>query len=64
MRTNIGNIDKIGRIVIGVALLAATVTGMIGLWGWIGVVPLLTGLAGYCPLYQVFGFSTCPMKQQ
>ena len=64
MRTNIGDIDKIGRIVIGVALLAATVTGMIGLWGWIGVVPLLTGLAGYCPLYQVFGFSTCPMKQQ
>jgi hypothetical protein len=64
MKTNVGGIDKIARIVVGVALLAATVTGTIGLWGWIGVVPLATGLTGYCPLYQVLGFSTCPLKQQ
>lgn len=59
MKVNVGSIDRVLRIVIGIALIAATVAGQIGLWGWIGIVPLLTAFVGYCPAYQVFGLSTC-----
>jgi hypothetical protein len=62
MKTNVGNIDRILRIVIGLALIALTLTGTIGLWGWIGVVPLATAALGFCPLYTILGLSTCPMK--
>jgi hypothetical protein len=63
MKTNVGGIDRILRIVIGLALIAATLTGTIGVWGWIGVVPIATAAFGFCPLYTVFGFSSCPMKR-
>lgn len=63
MKTNVGGIDRIARIVLGVALIALTLTGAIGVWGWIGVVPLATAAIGYCPLYSVFGFSTCPARR-
>jgi hypothetical protein len=63
MKTNVGGIDRILRTVIGLALIALTLTGTIGLWGWIGVVPLLTAALGFCPLYTVLGFSSCPMKK-
>jgi hypothetical protein len=59
MNTNVGSIDRAARILLGVALLAATLFGAIGVWGWIGVVPLLTGLLQYCPLYTLFGVRTC-----
>lgn len=62
MKSNVGGIDKILRIVAGVVLLALTYTGTIGVWGWIGVVPLATGLLGNCPLYSILGMNTCPMK--
>jgi hypothetical protein len=62
MKTNVGGIDRILRIVIGLVLIALTLTGTIGVWGWIGVVPLLTAALGFCPLYTVLGFSSCPMK--
>ena len=62
MKTNVGNLDRILRIVLGVALLALMFMGKIGVWGWIGVVPLLTAGIGFCPLYTVLGFSTCPLK--
>ena len=62
MKTNVGGIDRILRVVIGLALIALTLTGAIGAWGWIGVVPLLTAAMGFCPLYTVLGFSTCPVK--
>jgi Protein of unknown function (DUF2892) len=62
-KTNVGTIDRIARVLIGVTLIALTLTGTIGVWGWIGVVPLLTAAMGSCPLYTVFGFSTCPMKR-
>jgi len=55
-------IERLLRIVLGVGLLALTVVGPKTLWGLIGVVPLATGLLGSCPLYTVFGFSTCPVK--
>ena len=63
MKTNVGGIDRILRIVIGLVLIALTLMGTIGAWGWIGIVPLATGALGSCPLYQVFGFSSCPMKK-
>ena len=62
-KSNVGGIDRILRVVIGIALIAMTLTGIIGVWGWIGVVPLLTAALGSCPLYTVLGMSTCPMKK-
>lgn len=62
MKSNVGGIDRILRIVLGIALIALTLTGTIGLWGWIGVVPLATAALGSCPLYTLLGFSTCPVK--
>ena len=63
MQTNVGNIDRILRAVIGLALIALTWAGTIGVWGWIGVVPLLTAALGFCPIYTMLGFSSCPMKK-
>ena len=62
MKTNEGTIDRALRVAVGILLLALTLTNTIGMWGWIGVVPLLTGAIGWCPLYTVFGVNTCPMK--
>jgi Protein of unknown function (DUF2892) len=61
-KTNVGTADRIARIVLGLVLIGLTLGGVIGVWGWIGVVPLLTAALGSCPLYSVLGFSTCPMK--
>lgn len=63
MKSNAGGIDRILRIVAGLVLLGLTLTGNIGVWGWIGVVPLATGLIGWCPAYTLLGFNTCPMKK-
>jgi uncharacterized membrane protein YqaE (UPF0057 family) len=62
MGKNVGGIDRIIRIVAGVVLIALAVTNTVGLWGYIGVVPLLTGLLGWCPPYAIFGFNTCRIK--
>ncbi|MGQ9724369.1 MAG: YgaP family membrane protein [Tepidimonas sp.] len=58
MKSNVGGIDRIVRIVAGLILIALAATGTVGVWGWIGVVPLATGLIGWCPAYLPFGFST------
>lgn len=63
MKTNVGGIDRTLRIVIGLVLIALAATGTVGVWGWIGVVPLATAALGFCPLYTVLGFNTCPMKR-
>ena len=63
MKTNVGTVDMILRIVVGIVLIALTLMGTIGIWGWIGVVPLATGLLKFCPLYAMLGMSTCPMKK-
>jgi Protein of unknown function (DUF2892) len=63
MKVNVGGLDKIVRIVAGAALIALAVTGTIGAWGWIGIVPLATGLLGICPLYSILGVNTCPLKK-
>lgn len=59
---NVGGIDKILRIVIGALLIVGALMGY-GVWMWIGVVPLLTGLTGRCGAYKLFGMSTCPLKK-
>lgn len=63
MKVNVGGIDRVLRIVVGLALIALTLLGYIGMWGWIGVVPLATGLIGFCPLYTLIGMNTCPAKK-
>lgn len=62
MKVNEGGVDRAIRIIVGLVLIALTLTGAIGAWGWIGVLPLATGLIGFCPAYSLFGFSTCPTK--
>jgi hypothetical protein len=62
MKTNEGSVDRVLRIVAGLALIGLAVTGKVGLWGYIGAVPLLTGAIGWCPLYTVLGINTCPRR--
>jgi hypothetical protein len=63
MKTNEGTIDRALRVIAGLALIGLTVSGTIGVWGYIGVVPLLTGIIGICPAYSILGLNTCPMKK-
>jgi len=62
MIKNVGGVDKILRIAVGALLIVLALTGTIGVWGWIGVVPLATGLVGNCPAYLPFGISTCKVE--
>jgi hypothetical protein len=64
MKLNVGGIDRILRIVVGLALIGATLAGLIGVWGWIGVVLLLTGAFKFCPAYTLLGMNTCPMEKK
>lgn len=59
MKANVGGFDKVLRIAVGLILIGLAATGMIGLWGWIGLAPLATGLIGWCPAYPLLGMSTC-----
>jgi hypothetical protein len=64
MKLNVGGIDRVARIVLGLVLIGLAATGTVGVWGWVGVVPLATGAIGWCPPYAIFGFSTCAMKNK
>jgi hypothetical protein len=59
MNANVGTIDRMIRIVVGVALIVLAAKGAVGVWGYIGVVPLLTGLFRFCPAYTLLGLNTC-----
>ncbi|MFZ5522325.1 MAG: YgaP family membrane protein [Pseudomonadota bacterium] len=59
MKANVGTLDRTARIVFGLVLIALAATGTIGIWGYVGIVPLLTGLFRYCPAYGVLGVDTC-----
>jgi len=59
---NEGTLDRIVRIVLGIVLLSLTLVGPQTLWGLIGLVPLITGVLGFCPLYKILGLRTCPLK--
>lgn len=59
MRCNVGGIDRILRMVVGLVLMGLAAAGIVGVWGWIGVVPLVTGLFRFCPAYPILKINTC-----
>ncbi|WP_163560077.1 DUF2892 domain-containing protein [Halomonas sp. NO4] len=63
MKRNVGGIDKMARIILGAVLIGLVLAGNIGVWGWIGVVPLATGLLNFCPAYKLLGINTCKLRQ-
>lgn len=62
LKVNEHPIERVARVVLGVVLVAMAAMGSIGAWGYIGVVPILTGALGTCPIYTMLGISTCPVK--
>ena len=60
---NEGKVDRILRVIVGLVVLSLCVIGPQTLWGLVGLVPLITGLLGFCPLYKILGLSTCPLKK-
>ena len=64
MKLNVGGIDRILRIVVGLVLIVLAATGTVGWWGWLGVVPLATGLFRFCPMYRLLGMSNCPVQNK
>lgn len=62
MTKNEGTIDRVLRVIVGLVLLSLVFVGPQTMWGLIGIVPLATGLIGYCPAYSLLGIRTCPMK--
>lgn len=64
MKVNVGSVDRLVRVSVGVLLVGLAATGTIGVWGYIGVLPILTGAFGVCPAYSLFGIDTCPNKSR
>lgn len=64
MKHNVGGVDRILRILVGLAFIALAATGTVGAWGYIGIVPLLTGLVRVCPAYSLLGVNTCPLQKK
>jgi hypothetical protein len=62
MPTNVGSVDRILRIIVGLGLLAIVFVGPQTPWGWLGLIPLVTAFIGFCPAYTLFGIRTCPMQ--
>lgn len=62
MKKNEGTADRVLRVILGLTLLSLVFIGPQTPWGLVGLVPLFTGALGFCPLYKVFGFDTCPLK--
>jgi len=63
MKCNVGTIDKVIRIILGIVLISLVFVGPQTPWGWIGLIPLVTGLVGFCPLYALLGLNTCQTRQ-
>jgi hypothetical protein len=59
MKCNVGGIDRVLRIVVGLVLIGLAASNVVGVWGWIGIVPLATGLFQFCPLYPMLGLNSC-----
>ena len=60
---NVGTVDRLLRIIVGLVLISLVFFGPQTPWGWIGVVPLVTALIGWCPAYTLFGIKTCKVSQ-
>jgi hypothetical protein len=56
---NVGTVDRVLRAILGIALIVLALTGQIGAWGWIGIVPLATAVFRFCPVYTLLGIRTC-----
>ena len=63
MKANVGSIDRVARLIVGVTLIALAATGTIGFWGYIGIVAIVTGLMNFCPAYTLLGINTCGLKK-
>ncbi|MFO1168935.1 MAG: DUF2892 domain-containing protein [Rhodoblastus sp.] len=63
MPANVGGVDRILRVIVGLVLISLVFIGPQTPWGWIGIVPLVTGLFRFCPAYTLLGLNTCPMKK-
>ena len=63
MNTNVGGLDRILRVVVGLALIGAAAMGYLGAWAYIGIVPLVTAVVGFCPAYRLIGVNTCPVRR-
>jgi hypothetical protein len=59
MKKNIGSVERVIRIIAGIAIISLAFVGPQSAWAYLGIVPLATGLIGWCPPYALFGFSTC-----
>jgi len=64
MKANVGTLDRALRIIGGIVLITLAATGIFAPWGWIGVIPLLTGIFKFCPVYPLLGITTCPMEKK
>jgi len=64
MKTNESTLDRTLRVIAGLVLIGLAATGSIGAWGYIGIVPLLTGSIGLCPLYSLLGINSCPASKR
>lgn len=64
MKSNVGGIDRILRIVLGLILMGLAATGTVGIWGYLGAILLATGVIGWCPPYAIFGWNTCATKNR
>ncbi|ERI50869.1 DUF2892 domain-containing protein [Pseudomonas sp. AOB-7] len=62
MQRNVGNLDRSLRIAAGLILIGLSLSGVIGLWGWIGLLPLASGIFRFCPAYPLLGVNTCKSK--
>ena len=58
LQLNVGNVDRLLRVLLGVVLIGLALFGAIGLWGYLGVIPLVSGAMAFCPVYSLFRFST------
>ena len=63
MPINVGTIDRALRAIVGLVLIALVFVGPQTAWGWIGLVPLLTAVIGFCPAYTLFGVKSCSVKE-
>lgn len=61
---NVGTIDRVARLIVGIALIAIVFVGPQTPWGWIGIIPVVTALVGFCPAYRLFGLRTCKVPPQ
>ena len=63
MKQNVHNTERVVRVIVGLAIISLVFIGPQSAWGWVGLIPLATGIIGWCPPYALFGFSTCTKRE-